>query len=213
VRYYSLLKLSGEDIAKVTAFAGVTSWIGYALLAGTLFVAVPLSIPIQFDAPFATMRPLGLLLLALAAGYVGLCWRHVPALHVRSWRFKLPGLRLALAQFIPSIFNWMIVATIVYVLMPADAGVPYLRVVSVYLLGAVAGIIVRVPAGLGVLEGAFLWMLADAIPPAAIVGSLLAFRLVYFLVPLAVGVLAAGAAEWLFRVRPDTERSVSIQQN
>jgi uncharacterized membrane protein YbhN (UPF0104 family) len=60
--------------------------------------------------------------------------------------------------------------------------------VAVYCIAFVAGQMSTVPAGLGVLEAALLLMLPH-VPPSKLVGSVLAYRAVYELVPLGVALL------------------------
>ncbi|MGJ7583533.1 UPF0104 family protein, partial [Variovorax sp. RHLX14] len=57
------------------------------------------------------------------------------------------------------------------------------------LVAAVAGVITHVPAGLGVLEAVFVALLAHEVPQAKLLGALLAYRGLYYLLPLVVATL------------------------
>jgi len=80
------------------------------------------------------------------------------------------------------------------VLLPASMEVGYFHFLAIYLLALVAGVFSQVPGGLGVLELVILVLLAPSDPPL-VVGSLLAFRAIYYLVPLAVGLVVLGVNE------------------
>ena len=54
------------------------------------------------------------------------------------------------------------------------------------LVAAVAGVIAHVPAGLGVLEAVFIALLSHRVPQAELLAALLAYRALYYLVPLAL---------------------------
>jgi hypothetical protein len=66
--------------------------------------------------------------------------------------------------------------------------VDYASVLSVFLVAAVAGVLTHVPAGLGVLEAVFMALLSQRIAAAELLAALLAYRALYYLVPLAVAV-------------------------
>ncbi len=58
------------------------------------------------------------------------------------------------------------------------------------------GIASSVPGGLGIFESSVLLLMAPSIPLAApTIGALVAFRAIYYLVPLVLGLVALGAVE------------------
>ena len=67
------------------------------------------------------------------------------------------------------------------------------RFVGIFLLAQVVGLVSHVPAGLGVFETVMVLLLAPWLPGDVVLGSALAYRIVYYLIPLAVAlVLFAG---------------------
>lgn len=66
----------------------------------------------------------------------------------------------------------------------------YLEVLGVFVLAIAAGGLGMVPAAAGVLEAVVFLVLPSSVPTGAVVGALLVFRAIYYLLPLAV---AAGA--------------------
>ena len=84
-------------------------------------------------------------------------------------------------------------AGVLYVLLPAEAGVSFPKFLAIYLLALIAGIISQVPGGLGVFEAVVVTTLPVELPSAAVLATLLAYRAVYYILPLFVagGVLAA----------------------
>src|SRR5690606_22731930 len=59
----------------------------------------------------------------------------------------------------------------------------------------VSGVVSQVPGGLGVFETVLLLMLGSQVPGSAIIGSLLAFRAVYYFLPLVLAALLLGGVE------------------
>jgi uncharacterized membrane protein YbhN (UPF0104 family) len=75
---------------------------------------------------------------------------------------------------------------ILYLLMPPELGMSWPPFIAVYCIAFVAGQISTVPAGLGVLEAALLLMLPH-IPAAKLLGAVLAYRAIYDVLPLLIG--------------------------
>ena len=62
---------------------------------------------------------------------------------------------------------------------------PTLIVLGVLLVSSIAGVIVHIPAGIGVLEAVFIAMLSgEEISRGAIIAALLAYRALYYFLPL-----------------------------
>jgi uncharacterized membrane protein YbhN (UPF0104 family) len=76
------------------------------------------------------------------------------------------------------------------------------------MLTSMAVIALRVPAGLGVLEGVFMALLAGRQPEAQLLAALLAYRALFYLLPLAVAALVyLGLEARLRRGRPTLART------
>ncbi len=57
------------------------------------------------------------------------------------------------------------------------------------MISCVAGVVAHIPAGLGVLETVFLGLLQGQIPQGSLVAALLAYRTLYYLIPLVLAVI------------------------
>jgi uncharacterized membrane protein YbhN (UPF0104 family) len=67
--------------------------------------------------------------------------------------------------------------------------IDYPTVLAVLLIAAIAGVMLHIPAGLGVTEAVFVAMLSHRVPEHQLIGALLAFRALFYLLPLACGAL------------------------
>jgi uncharacterized membrane protein YbhN (UPF0104 family) len=193
-RLYGRLGLDTLQITRVMAFSMLTNWLGWALLGGLAFVVYPLALPTDWDISPVVLQIAGALLTLAALGYVLTCaFSARRSLHLRGHSFTLPSGRMALLQLAMSCLNWSLMAGAVYVLLQQQ--VDFSTVLTVLLLAAVAGVITHVPAGLGVLEAVFVALLGLQIEPAVLIGALLAYRVLYYLVPLAVAAAAFAVLE------------------
>jgi hypothetical protein len=182
-RLYSRLGLGLSTIARVVSLSMLTNWMGYLLLAGLVFTVQPPAMPVSWAINSLQLRLVGVLLLLLVLAYLAACGLfRQRSFEIRGHTIELPSARLALLQLLMGATNWLLMAAIIYVLLlqridPAS-------VVSALLLAAVAGVITHIPGNLGVLEAVFVALLSDRLPTHELLAGLLAYRLVYFLLPL-----------------------------
>ncbi|MEH2384041.1 MAG: lysylphosphatidylglycerol synthase domain-containing protein [Nostoc sp.] len=188
-RFYSSWGVSAGAIAQVIAFANFTFWLGMFAVAGCLFLINPLKIPTQLHLPFATVRPIGVIFLLLVAAYLlGSIFIQQPLI-IRGQEFRFPSLKISLAQIAISSFDWILAAAVLYVVLPTNISLSYLDFLGIYLLAMFAGVVSNVPGGLGVFETIILLILSSKVSAAAVLGSMLVYRGVYYYLPL---LLAAG---------------------
>jgi uncharacterized membrane protein YbhN (UPF0104 family) len=83
--------------------------------------------------------------------------------------------------------------------------VGYPTVLGALMTTSMAVIALRVPGGLGVLEAVFMALLAGLQPEAQLLAALLAYRALFYLLPLAAALLVyLGLETRLRRTRPAT---------
>lgn len=187
-RLYSQLGLETETTTRVLVMSMLTNWLGYLLLGGLAFSLAPLDLPPQWKIGMVGLRMLGVLLLVAVLAYLLLCaFSRKRTWTVREYEVTLPSLRLALLQLFLSSVNWLLIAATVYILLQQKIAFP--TVLSVLLVGAIAGVITHVPAGLGVLEVVFVTLLSQQMHRSELLASLLVYRAIYYLAPLAVATL------------------------
>ena len=185
-RLYSRLGLPGATITRIFSLSITTNWLGYVLLAGVIFSIGVVNLPAHWYISDLTLRIIGAVLLLLIAAYLWACAfakrRH---LTVRRQKLVLPSWRFALVQLAVSSANWMAMGAIIWLLLGQQ--VDYFFVLGVRLVSSIAGVIVHIPAGIGVLEGVFIALLAGQdISQGKIIAALLAYRVLYFFIPLAL---------------------------
>jgi len=185
-RFWSVWGLSTSEIAQAISFAGATFIIGMIAVAGFVFVLEPTSTIQLLRLPFSSLKPVGALCLVLVAGYLVLSATRHTNFRFFDWEFPVPSARLAAAQLLVAVVDWTAAGAVLYVLLPPGYHLSFLPVLGVFLLAQFAGILSHVPGGLGVFEAIVVLLLKPYLPAASIVGSLLAYRAIYYLLPLVV---------------------------
>jgi len=192
-RMYSTWGFSAVEVVKMLGILGVSFWSGYCLLAGLAFVLDPLEIPRQLHLPLKSTFWLGPLLLGMLAAYLTACAIGRP-ITIRGLKIEFPRLWLALAQMTVATCDLLLASAVLYVLLPADLHISYGRFVNVVLLAWATAIMSHVPGGAGVLELVIVKLTAPS-DPTALIGVLLAFRIIYYLLPLTIALCVLGCHE------------------
>jgi len=185
-RLYSRLGLPGATITRIFSLSIATNWLGYVLLGGIIFSIGVVELPAHWYISDGTLRLIGGVLLLIIAVYLWACAfarrRH---LTIKGQKLVLPSWRFALLQMAISSANWMAMGAIIWLLLGKE--VDYFFVLGVLLVSSIAGVIVHIPAGIGVLEAVFIALLAgEHTTQGKIIAALLAYRLLYFFIPLAL---------------------------
>ncbi|MDB5883795.1 MAG: hypothetical protein JWP43_3673 [Ramlibacter sp.] len=187
-RLYSRLGLKNGVITRIVSMSMLTNWLGYKLLAGLLFLVHPLALPPSWKMGNHGLQWVGAALVLISLAYVVACARSGD----RTWTIKghelyLPPWRMAVLQMAVSCLNWGLMAAVIWMLL--GQGIVYVDVLTVLLIGAIAGVVAHVPAGLGVFEFVFIALLSHLIPEGRLLGALLGYRAIYYILPLIAATL------------------------
>ena len=201
-RAYSMLGLSPKQIATVVAFGTLTFALGSAALLGlSLLSEAALSGKVLnvLHVHRSIIVLAGCTLLVVVTAYLILaCNRHEP-LRWRKIVIPIPSPRIAFAQIGVASGDLLCAAGVLYSLLPAHAHIGFLAFAAMFIIAIAAGIISNVPGGVGVFESVLL-LLFKAVPPDELLGALLAYRIIYYLIPFAVALALLGAHElWAHR--------------
>jgi hypothetical protein len=190
-RFYSGFGFSGLEVGKIILFCAVTVGLGLISLGGLALLLQPDSSFGMVDLAPAAARSIGTLCLAMVSGYVALAWRLRQPLRVRGYEFRMPTVGIAAAQVGIGTVNFTFVAAALHQLLVGAAA--YSDVVAAYVAGNVTALLSHVPGGLGVLE----FVISSLVAHSNVVAALIAFRLVYYLVPLLLGSALLSGAEFM----------------
>lgn len=202
-RVYGAEGLSSIDIAVVTLLCGITFGLGASLLVGFALLVEPTGVLAVLPLPVPALRALGVVCLVGVFGYMLWTATRRGPIRFRSWTIRPPSLPLTLAQSALAVADIALASGALYVLLPSE-NISFLAFLGVFNLAIVAGVLSHVPGGLGVVETVMLTLLPGQ-PASGLLAALLAYRCLYYLVPLLfAGVLlaiyeAASRSHWLVK--------------
>ncbi|MDG2305139.1 MAG: bifunctional lysylphosphatidylglycerol flippase/synthetase MprF [Candidatus Binatia bacterium] len=198
-RLYSSWGLSSVEIAKVIGFTGLTFWLGFLTLGGVVLIGEPQALRALVPLDADLTRLLGLVGPVLVGAYLVRCSLRSRPIRLRSWQIEMPAPKIGTAQIAVSSADWLLASTVLWVLLPDTPTLTFPIFFGSFLLAQVIGVASAVPAGLGVFEATLLIALAPYAPKSELLGAVLVFRGVYYVVPLAVASLLLGGHELLQR--------------
>ncbi len=196
VRFWSMWGLSTSDIAGATAFVSATFTVGVAAVCGLALLLEPSSLLTLLHLPEVLARSMGALLLSGVMAY--LWWsvaRRGQLLSIGRFTLMVPSPQLAGAQVALALLDWGVAGLVLFVLLPAGHTLTPLSFLGVFALAQFVGVVSHVPGGLGVFESLMMLALRDAAAPAEVLGALVAYRAVYYLVPFLLGLVTLAAVE------------------
>jgi uncharacterized membrane protein YbhN (UPF0104 family) len=116
---------------------------------------------------------------------------------IKGWSLPMPEFKFAVGQIVVGSANFACVAACLHQTLSAAVEVPYFAVAAAYVIANGSALLTHVPGGLGVIESVVMFLL----PGAKIVGALVMFRVIYYLVPLCIGAPLFGLTELYYRGR------------
>ena len=200
---YGPAGLSAGKIASLTVVAGITFWLGMALVlsAGFLFDASAIG-EINHFALWVN-HAIGLAVIAVLVAY--LMW--VTRLRRRGrgvvLHFRLPGPLLTIGQTALGVIDVCAASGALYALLPSGQNLGFLAFAALYSFAAMLGIASHSPGGLGVFEATMIKGVGGS--PDRLLASLLLFRVVYYIVPFVFALALLGAHEAARRWRSLSE--------
>lgn len=193
-RFYSAWGYRPLEIAQVVAMTKLAFFAGLSAAAGLAQLVSPVALPGSIG-EMISPRLLGTVLLALPILLlVGNSVFRGEFIHIGKLRLPRPGQRILILQIAVSVLHLVFAGFVLYMVLPQDAlrdaglsgGIAFL---SVFLALKFVVLFFPIPGGLGVLEGTAVALLTPAIPAYPLLGGLLAYRILYYLVPFASAVI------------------------
>ncbi|MBJ6120920.1 bifunctional lysylphosphatidylglycerol flippase/synthetase MprF [Sphingomonas sp. BT553] len=190
-RIYTAAGLDGPDVARVVAIAGATFWMGVLTVTG--FALLGHAGPLAIDSkvlPIWVPPLAGGFVVVLAIGFVALCAQGPRRIGWRGWSVPLPTAGQAIAQIAVATIDLAAASAALFVLIPgADPSLLPAFVLG-YALAIIVALVSHVPGGIGVFEAVAIATIP--VDRTTLFAALIAYRVIYYLFPLALGVIALG---------------------
>jgi phosphatidylglycerol lysyltransferase len=206
-RFYTRWGIGVSDLSRVVLFYTATFWLGLLTLGGASLVLAPPP-ALAASAGQAPARAVGALLLLVVAGYAALATARRRPLRLFGLEVAMPGARAAAAQIALATSDWVLAASVLWALLPPGR-TSFLPFAGAFVVAQLGGLASHVPGGLGVMETALVVLCKPALSAGELLPVLVAYRAVYYLLPLVLA-LASLAADELWQRRSAAARVRSV---
>jgi len=106
------------------------------------------------------------------------------SIRIGQIKFHVPTPRIATIQIILGITDSVLAGLVLYFCLTPFIQIPFGTFIGLFVIAQATGIFSQVPGGIGVFETIFLTALPDTIDKADVFGALLAYRIIYYVLPL-----------------------------
>lgn len=184
-RLFSSWGLSPLQIAEALTFSGLIFWLGFLGLAAFVFTVAPVPMPAELVAWNFDLHWLGWLSTLLVGAFLSVSAARKKPFNIFGNEMSFPSLKLTLMGMVVAAIDWTLGAGVLYCLLP-DSAITFFQFLSLFQLAQFLGLISHVPGGLGIVEAVVLHFYTPYVSPEKIIGALLAYRLIYYLIPLCI---------------------------
>lgn len=184
-RLYTRWRIRGGDILKMLTISGFTYFLGASAIVVISYFLIPHN---MFDTSIGANIGINALffccLVPLLAYFMISIIFHKKNIKIAKLEFQIPSLRMALTQTILGIMDSVLAGLVLYFCLTPFVEIPFSIFIGLFAIAQSTGVFSQVPGGIGVFETVFLVALPDSVDKASIFGALLAFRIIYYVLPL-----------------------------
>ncbi len=181
-RIYSAVGLNAFDVAALSSYVAVAMGMGLTLVGLIALGLHPAALAGVIALPEGVIRWGALATAAAVIGGALLLSVTGRSLHVRGVEIAMPAPRILAGQLVVALFDSTMAATALYVLLPAGVP-PFSTFLAIYAAATMVGVLSHVPGGVGIFETVVIAALPPSVPLGEAAAGLLAFRIIYFLLP------------------------------
>lgn len=185
-RLYTRWRFHASEIVRMVTFSGFTYLVACFFLVILGYLLTPDhafgegSVSKLTTTLTAAVSALGLLLYFWASLF------YKKPIIVKDVEFEIPNFKMALAQVFIGGADILLASLVLYFSLIPFVDIPFDVFIGVFLIAQVLGVFSQVPGGLGVFEGLFMFIIPGEHNQAFLFGALIAYRIIYYLLPLIV---------------------------
>jgi phosphatidylglycerol lysyltransferase len=191
-RVYGAVGVQPEQIGRIMLFITAGFALGLAGVGAVSAIVAAGPVAELLQLPATALRLAGGAVLLATVGVIYIGARRRRPVRLGPFTIKLPNTGLLLIQLALTAVDLIAAAAALWVLLPAGR-IDFVSFAAIFSAGTALGVISHVPGGIGVFEAVVIFALGQQVPPSLVAASLLAYRGIYFLLPLVLSaILLAG---------------------
>ena len=109
---------------------------------------------------------------------------------IKGIKLKMPKIKMALAQIFIGSIDILMASLVLYFTLIHFVDISFSTFIGAFIIAQILGVYSQVPGGLGVFELVFANIIPGAENQALLYGALIAYRIIYYLLPLVISGIA-----------------------
>lgn len=187
LRLYSALGVAHQDIVAIAAMSVLPFLLGAPCMIAIALLSHPAQAGAALRIPPGLAAAAGGSLLVILAAAIGLAQQR-RTLRIGKRRVTLPSARFVIIELLLGMVEITLVASVLYLFLPAGELFGYLNFMGVYLIAVMVAQISNAPAGIGVLEAALITLL-PMVATKQLLAAIIGYRAAFELLPLILALL------------------------
>ena len=184
-RLYTRWRINAGDIVKMLTFKGFTYCLGCSALVILGYFLVPRDLFADSVGVSIGLNGLFIFCLVSVILYFAMTiFFRNKVVKIGEIHFQIPKTKEAFYQMLIGMLDTILAGMVLYFCLIPFVKIPITFFIGVFVISQVAGVFSQVPAGIGVFESIFLLALPSDIDRATVFGVLLAYRIIYNVLPL-----------------------------
>lgn len=189
-RLYTRWRVHASEIVRMVTFSGFTYLVACFFLIILGYFITP---DHAFGEGAASKVTTMLLALVSAIGllvYVTAGFWYKKPICIKQLEFDIPSFKLSLAQIFIGSIDILMASLVLYCTLIHFIEIPFNTFIGAFIIAQILGVYSQVPGGLGVFELVFSNIIPGTENQAMLFGALIAYRIIYYLLPLVLSGLA-----------------------
>lgn len=196
-RMYGRAGMALPEVGRVVLFSGVTVSLGLSCVGAMALLWQGDELARLLDVPHGLMLAIAGAAILWIVIYLVTCTLRDRRLKIRHFRLEVPSWRVALAQVFFGSGHLLSVAAVLYASLRIFTEADYPTIAALYVGADISALVGHVPGGWGLIE----YIVTSALEGPRLLAGLIIFRAIYYLVPLAIGVVIFVLDELAARAR------------
>lgn len=183
-RFYSRWGFSPANIVKMITFSGFTYLIACFFLIIVGYVMTPKH---AFGGSESTQFSTFITMILSVIGISVYFWASIfykKSVLIKGVKFRMPKFKLAVEQMLIGSIDIVMASLVLYSVLVCFVEIDFMTFMGAFIIAQVLGVYSQVPGGLGVFELVFSNILPGDNNQAILFGALIAYRIIYYLLPL-----------------------------
>ena len=189
-RLYTRWRLKGKEIIKMVTFSGFTYLVACFFL---IIIGYSITPDHAFGDGIASKITTTIVALGSLVGlviYLTASVLYKKSIDIKGIKLKMPNIKMALAQVFVGSIDILMASLVLYFTLIHFIDIPFNTFIGAYIIAQILGVYSQVPGGLGVFELVFSNIIPGTENQAMLFGALIAYRIIYYLLPLIISAIA-----------------------